>query len=640
MPISFEDIRRQAEKANITHLDKVQKLLHTAARTNNQTILKAVRQQIEIISSKKIEKPFPKPPALLDAQKSYITYGKTPDGRKVQQPLNQLTKHMLITGQSGAGKTDQIASIKRQLQLHDVSWWSFDLKKDYRHLADDDRVNLLVIPSSKLRINPLKPPPNVSPNLWGNQVAKVFADSNRLLDASRLYLSAKISQLYIDEEVHETGEFPAYRELVHKVEKDSSHPASKTGKYRDTVLNRLHGLTHPVFHDRHGYPLEDLLDRNVVFELKALDQNLQNFLMELFQAWIYMYRDSLPIEEREDSVQHILVYDEAYRMYDENKEKQTKSVPAVNVMTAQLRDFNEGIIAATQVPSQLTDFITANTNTKLVLPSVDKKQFDAVAESFNFDKHQEREAWDIEVGEAVVKYGSKGPFLISLPFFDLEKTVSDEDLLEMYGEEYRELLDSNTSDREEERVSSELSAEAIEILKDIAENPFVKTTERYEKLDAVSTGKAHEYKAELVDNQLIRPEHVAEGNSVFKLFEVTEKGEQIVEKYGGEVNREGRGGLKHRFYQHRIKQRLEEEAEDIELEKMDADVYVEFGERVEAYEVAMSSDDREVEHVKKHFSNGVDRVTVCCSNKKVLEQLEGKMPDRDDLVLTRISEVI
>jgi predicted transcriptional regulator len=376
--------------------------------------------------------------------------------------------------------------------------------------------------------------------------------------------------------------------------------------------------------------------------------------MELMQAWIYMYRDTFSPSERSDEIDHVMIYDEGYMMYDQNKERQTKSIPAVNQMTAQLRDFMEGLIVATQVPSQLTDFITANTNTKLILPSADWKQFKATGESFNFDRFQENATWNIELSEGVVTFSSRGPFKVVLDHFDIEKTVSDDDLVQKYSSTYRELLDAPSKEREKRlerqgedkdsigqrgRAVDKLSSEAVEILKDIAENPFRKTTTRYELLENVSTGKAHEYKAELVDHGLIKPVHVSAGSKVFKLFELTDRGLNTAREFKADIHTTGKGGLKHRFYQHKIKELLEDKVE-VEIEGQDADALASYEDREVAYEVAMSSSSREVEHVEKHLDNDINEVVVCCADRKVLENLRDEVPDSNNVELKEIADIV
>jgi len=84
-------------------------------------------------------------------------------------------------------------------------------------------------------------------------------------------------------------------------------------------------------------------------------------------------------------------------------------IPEVDELTAKMREFGEGLVVGDQEASKLTDSIKANTFTKVLLPTGDRKQFEAVTGSMNLSERQMEFASELGVGEAVVQVGNGGP---------------------------------------------------------------------------------------------------------------------------------------------------------------------------------------------------------------------------------------
>lgn len=87
----------------------------------------------------------------------------------------------------------------------------------------------------------------------------------------------------------------------------------------------------------------------------------------------------------------------------------------------------------------MTDSIKANTHTKLLLPTADRKRFQAVTEAMNLTERQAEFAQQLEVGEAVVQVGSRGPFPVRLENYEVEKQVSTRELEKRQAEKWSEL---------------------------------------------------------------------------------------------------------------------------------------------------------------------------------------------------------
>jgi hypothetical protein len=66
---------------------------------------------------------------------------------------------------------------------------------DYRHLLQTDE-ELLVLPWTELRFNPLKPPTGVSPRRWTQVFSELFGHATALLSGSKNHLMKQVIELY------------------------------------------------------------------------------------------------------------------------------------------------------------------------------------------------------------------------------------------------------------------------------------------------------------------------------------------------------------------------------------------------------------------------------------------------------------
>lgn len=85
-----------------------------------------------------------------------------------------------------------------------------------------------------------------------------------------------------------------------------------------------------------------------------------------------------------------------------------------------------------------------------------------------------------------------------------------------------------------------------------------------------------------------------------------------------------RGGVVHRFWQHRLRDAFEEQGYNAELEDRDADVSTTNGNGEYAVEVAMKDRPREVKHVRKHLAE-FDKILIAARNKDVQDGLQERL---------------
>ncbi|WP_309484941.1 ATP-binding protein [Halorhabdus salina] len=627
---------RLARKEGILDDPEIRKLILASGLSSTNHLRKSAGKAVFWKSLQHRQYPFDRP-----SHSGNVRLGVTFRNYPLYLSQDDLTKHFLTVGQSGSGKTTLFYSLMDEIEK---PFWAFDLKQDYRHVDD-----VLVLPWTELRFNPLKPPEGVSPGRWAQVFSEVFSHATSLLSGSKNHLLKKIIEVYRLYNLFNrvSGPYPSFHELELLVKSEGINYVRKQADYRDTLLNRLEAMNlvaGTVFECSQGYSIQKLLQEDVVFEFDGLIRDVQNFLMEILFAYVYEYR--LAQNHRNQGLNHVFFLDEGKRVFSVYKERQDASgIPEIDELTAKMREFGEGLVVADQEASKLTDSIKANTYTKALLPTAGRKEFQAMTEAMNLSERQAEFAEELDTGEAVVQVGSDSPVPVRLRNYQVEKTVSDRELEKEQRSRWEGLSyeQRKTTKRFNDRIAPgrteevpekeipedpteiKLSSEAERLLEDVVENPFRPLTERYQQFS--SSYKGNKAKNQLVDQGVVVERKVKNGENR-KLLQLTEKGRDYVEdQLDLEPKHRGRGGIVHRYWQHFIRDAFEEAGWDAFLEKFDADVYVNMGNNELAVEVAMGDNPREIKHVEKHLEKGFT-VWIACRNKEIQEGLKQRIEER------------
>jgi hypothetical protein len=135
-----------------------------------------------------------------------------------------------------------------------------------------------------------------------------------------------------------------------------------------------------------GFPLEQLLDKNVIFELDGVMESHANFMVNYLLYWLFCYR--IGKGERGKELRNLVVFDEAKAVFSPFENSAIGFSPIV-YMVSMLREFGVGIIAADQT-AQLNNAIFANSQLK-VLFSLGRKPNGRRLSRFYGDQRKEDE---------------------------------------------------------------------------------------------------------------------------------------------------------------------------------------------------------------------------------------------------------
>ena len=344
--------------------------------------------------------------------------------------LNDFTKHGLIVGMPGSGKTN--FSLGLLLQF----WREFGIpflaieptKSEYRSLIDAIPDLQIFTPGktaiSPYIINPFLPPKGVSvesfvPSLMSAFKA-AFSMPNPLPD---LFLSA-INDCYNeygwrndsttdDPNIQPFGLYEFIKVFKRKMQRMDYKGEVKSNMESAGVV-RLVSLIEQnsnIYDTIHTIPLEDLLSKPTVIELNAINNKEQkSLIMALLLIMMCVYTKNNVAGD--GKLKNVMLIDEAHVLLsgssarsDESADSQGSTIESLEDMIAEIRSYGTSIIIADQSPTKVGRNIVANTNVKVIFKLVEKENKDAISTATNMSPADYELLGRLGVGEALLHYG-------------------------------------------------------------------------------------------------------------------------------------------------------------------------------------------------------------------------------------------
>jgi hypothetical protein len=317
---------------------------------------------------------------------------------------SDLTRHIAIYGQTGHGKTTLLYNLISQLIQQKIPFIYFDMKKDGRALLKKHK-ELIVIPWQELKWNPLQAPPNANLKSWWQLFSEVCGHAWGVYHAGINYLLEHLDELYAS--YKKTGRFPTIKQLFELMQ-DKKEETKKRQEYYDVMYNRIRTLTSVlgnIIECERGLAIEDLLFYPVVIELDQMRTDEQNWLIEVMLTYIFVYR--LTQNHRSEQLRHVVIVDEAQRIWDVNKEwretTREMGTPTINLFPTQFRDLGESLVLTSQEPTKITQSVHANTLVKIVGNLGSGTDIHAAAEAMGLNEEQKELIHKLKRGEWLVK---------------------------------------------------------------------------------------------------------------------------------------------------------------------------------------------------------------------------------------------
>ncbi|NRF93594.1 ATP-binding protein [Paenibacillus frigoriresistens] len=322
----------------------------------------------------------------------------------------QLTKHALITGITGSGKTNTIFGILQQMKKPFLV--VEPVKREYRHLSSlipDLRVYSLGNENiSPFRLNPFYFPAGYSLQQHIDSLKAIFMASFSMYASMPNILEQCLQTVYLKQgwslhystNIYEQAEhdrnrlFPTLQDLYYEVDdylQQSGYAEEQKSNIRAALLTRLKSLIVGgkglLLNTREVFDFAELLTTPTVLELEGIaDEDDKALVMGLL---FIRLAEQLKVEQPEGQLdvplRHITVVEEAHRVFSnqtpdngntEVANIKGKSVEYFSNLLSEIRSMGEGMLIVDQIPNKLAPDAVKNTNLKIVhrLVSIDDSE--------------------------------------------------------------------------------------------------------------------------------------------------------------------------------------------------------------------------------------------------------------------------
>ncbi len=379
-----------------------------------------------------------------------IELGQILDGQDrpvglLRVPLTTVNRHALVTGATGAGKSQTVRHILDQLTKAGVGWLAIEpVKSEYAALAArrSGAAPVTVISpgdpqSLPLSLSPLSPEPGYPVQAHIDMVRALFLAAFDAKEPFPQIISQALQRAY--EECGwdpQTGAGradaaapPAVPTLARlqaaalSVIGDVGYGPELQADVRGFVDVRLRSLrtgsAGRFFEGGHPADIGQLLSQDIVLALEDMANDEDKaFLIGTVLIRIVEHLRLRARQADDQILRHVIVVEEAHRLLRAGREGASgHAVELFASMLAEIRAYGEGIIIAEQIPAKLVPDAVKNTALKIMhrLPADDDRHL--VGATMNLDDNQSRQVVSMMPGEAAVfGDGMDRPLRIRVPF--------------------------------------------------------------------------------------------------------------------------------------------------------------------------------------------------------------------------------
>lgn len=389
----------------------------------------SVRGGVPGIAVKQRPPDFETGPRQPEAGPDELHLGNFRRGGAVTVKLKALTRHGLITGFTGSGKTNTMLYLLHQLWTrHRIPFLVIEsAKKEYRGLLGQPGFDDLLVftlgdeTTTPSRMNPFELLNGVRVEAHLGRLQTCFDGALPQFGILPSIVAESLEEIYKEKgwqltDRGEVGErpFPTMRDMFRKavqVSESRGYAGETYQNIRAAVSGRIGGLLRGskgrMFGAQRSYPLEVLMQRPVILELNDLNADDKSLTIMFLLMLLREYRELHP----DNTLQPITVVEEAHNVMgnvqssgpsEVSADTKGQAVQAFADLLTEVRSYGEGILIADQSPEKLLPDAVRNTNLQLAHQLRDAKDREAIGRALIMDQAQLDYLGKLRVGEAAV----------------------------------------------------------------------------------------------------------------------------------------------------------------------------------------------------------------------------------------------
>lgn len=393
--------------------------------------------------------------------------GRT-EQQDLQIDLQSLTQHCLITGTTGAGKSNVSVMLLKQLHQHKIPFLVIEPSKgEYKSLSSwGTSIRCFSIGNPKealLKLNPFQFPESTHVLEHIDRLGQLFSASFPMYAAMPSIVDEALHQVYeqagwdlSSSSIREKIAFPTMREFVDllpKIIDVSNYSEQMKSDYQGALVTRFKSLTRGIRGlslcppDRTDISNEELFDQTCIIDLKAVGSGeTKAFFMGLILLRLFEYRNHQGLHKK---LKHVTLIEEAHNLLrrtnlEQSQEGANPRGLAVEMFInaiAEMRAYGQGFTIVDQSPTSLDLNVIKNTNTKITLRTPYFEDRQLVGLSSNMTEEQMTELGRLQTGViAVYQNDWIESVLCKVPYISISNVPRPNDNISIMGEEFLRLL--------------------------------------------------------------------------------------------------------------------------------------------------------------------------------------------------------
>ena len=380
----------------------------------------------------------------------YATFGKLlfgggETGIEYKLPLDNLSRHTLLCGINGSGKTNTVQSILNGignlpfLVIEPAKTEYVDWAIEYNRSHKDKQIDIYIPGCKKyktgyepkpLKLNPFEvvwieegQDPNVLTHI--DRLKSTFAAAFPMYDVLPILMEDLIYSLYQNKSTDWLRNTPQYGKTLPptlNAMKLNVEPVIKSMRYEERIeknmqaclntrINSLmRGWKGEMLNTLKSTPWFDLFEKPVIINLSYVgDDSDKAFFMALILQFLYEYKAAIAevgkVNFNDNTCRHLTIIEEAHRVMakcDNPEIPQYKSAMMFSNMLSEIRAYGEGLLLVDQVPTRLIPDAIKNTNLKICHRLVAEDDCKAIGESMSLSDEQRKVISKLMTGQCIV----------------------------------------------------------------------------------------------------------------------------------------------------------------------------------------------------------------------------------------------
>jgi hypothetical protein len=554
---------------------------------------------------------------------------------------------IIIPGRVGGGKShlNKYMLIQMLRRPRDFNIIIPDLKgTEYRNLLPYCK-NLKVLTTKKIKLNPLQTAYWMTPMEYIVFFSKVFTRENFLMSTSESILIKLLGHIYRKRGIFDGSEnwptlLDLYNVVSHRLDNEKSF------RYRDVLLllqNRLDPYIYSEnFNYRKGIPHDVWRTENVVLELgKGFTDNMYSFLISYIAGLRYTYNLEMGLV---GAILRTLIEVDEGRLLFRPRDQATFGESYITELSTRFRDPGIGLILSSHETSSFNQTIRSISYTKVCFPLTDGDDIHAIKESFGLNDEQAEYLFKLpRHGQAIVRYGGyENPFLLVVPYLNLKKTVTDEEVEARMADFYAELRDKMKIDKEPIQIHHQpdtMPPNAVSLLYFLSKKPFTRISDMTNAPGFNSPADVYSAHSWLEKNGFVKQEsHKVSRRGRKSIFAVlTPKAYKYLKIKGIP----GKGEFEHKLYQHLICKKHKKDGLEAKIEgrikgfekSIDVLARSKNGNYI-AYEVTLHLENL-LSNIRQNIAAGVSKIVIVTRDTPAMEKAAAMVNQDRSLIQNR-----